>query len=561
MKIEVNQLTKSNKFLFFIKFLVSFLLRGSLLVIPFFYSYAVEEITNGNLNKAYFLGLLLLVITIIYYISEIVNDYVYEKLYYKLYVGLTKIGLKFTENNSIYSLSRLSLGQYNSMMTDDINVVADCYASIPMAIARVVELSFIFYYFFSVSMLVGLLSLVVSLIVFIILYFGNQKVNNINAQDKLCHDQRLGVLQEYFLGMKEVKGFRLFHAINHRIEKNYDTYLNWHTKYGLCKVIVKYGALSIVDISKVLFLFYGFNLSYHGKISLAIILMVYSYFEKLNTCFTGLLDFNNQYQNSNVAIDRLFKLKEFSHEEKFKENPKMVGRGVIEFKDVLYGKREDPILNHFTAHINSHSITVITGTTGAGKTGVIDLLLKLNQQHEGTITIDKLNINEYADDIYFSSVAAVRKNPSFFHMSIRDNLEIVEPDFEKIVTVCQELGVHDDIMKLSNGYDTIISESASNVNNDLKYLLSIARVILKHPKILLFDETLNAFPKEVDLQLIDYFKKTKGSYNVIIISKEKHVIEEADQVIFMEKGSVTISGRHEAMLLKNENYRKYFEEL
>ena len=561
MKQEIGQVVKNSKFLFVMKLLISCVLRGSVLIIPFFYSYAVEEITAGNLNQAYLLGIFLLVFTVVYYLSEIINDYAYEKLYYKLYSGLTKMGLSFTEKNSIYSLSRISLGEYHSIMTGDINVIADCYASIPMAIARVIELSFIFYYFFSVNILVGGLAFVISIIVLITLYFGNKKVNLINAQDKASHDQRLGILQEYFLGMKEVKGFRLFNAINNRIKKSYDNYLNWHTKYGFSKVVVKYGSLAIVDISKILFLFYGFYLAHNGEMSLAVILLVYSYFEKLTSSFTGLLDFNNQFQNSSVAKKRLYKLKEFSHEERFKENPKIIGRGSIDFKDVIYGNREDPILNNFTAHINSHSITVITGATGAGKTGIIDLLLKLNQQHEGSIKIDKLDINEYADEIYFSSVAAVRKNPTFFHMSIRDNLEILEPDFERIVSVCEEIGVHDDIMKLHNGYDTIISESGSNVTNDIKYLLSIVRVILKNPKILLFDETLNAFPKEIDLKLMDYFRKTKGRHNVVMISKEKHVIEEADQVIFMEKGSVSASGKHEVLLLKNDKYKKYFEEL
>lgn len=561
MKQEIEQVVKDSKFLFIIKLLISCVLRGVVLVIPFFYSYAVEKITDGNINQAYLLGGFLLIFTIVYYISEMINDYAYEKLYYKIYVGLTKMGLNFTEKNSIYSLSRISLGEYHSIMTSDIDVIADSYANIPMTIARIIELSFIFYYFFSVNTLVGLLTIIISIIVFITLYFGNKKVNRINAQDKASHDQRLGILQEYFLGMKEVKGFRLFHAINHRINKGYENYLNWHTRYGFSKVVVKYGALGIVDVSKILFLFYGFYLAYNGKMSLAVILLVYSYFDKLISSFTGLLDFNNKWQNSSVAKKRIFKLKEFSHENALRENPKIIGRAVIDFQDIIYGKREDPILNHFTAHINSHSITVITGATGAGKTGVIDLLLKLNQQHEGTIKIDKVDICDYSDDIYFSSVAAVRKNPSFFHMSIRDNLEILEPDFKKIIDICKEIGVHEDIMKLTNGYDTIISESASNVTNDIKYLLSIVRVILKNPKILLFDETLNAFPKEIDLKLMDYFRRTKGRHNVVIISKEKHVIEEADQVIFMIKGSVKASGKHEVLMLKDEVYRNYFNEL
>lgn len=561
MKEELKLINKSCRGLYILKFLISIALRALVLVIPIFYSYAIEEITAGNLNRAYLLGIFLLIFTIIYYISEMLNDYAYEKLYYKIYLKLTKLSLKLTENNSIYSLSRIPLGEYHSIMTNDINVIADCNGSIPMVIARVIEFAFIFYYFFSVNILIGLLAIIVLILVFITLYFGNKKVNRINTQDKASHDQRLGILQEYFLGMKEIKGFRLFSALNNRIDSSYNNYLKWHTKYGLYKVIVKSGALSIIDVSKVLFLFYGMYLVSNNSISLAVIILVYSYFEKLTSSFTGFLDFNNKLQDASVAKKRLFKLKEFSHDDKLLENKQMINKGVIEFNNIIYGKKEDPILNDFTSRINSQSITVVTGATGAGKTGIIDLLLKLNQQHEGSIKIDKININEYADDIYFSSVAAVRKNPTFFHMSIRDNLEIVEPDFEKIINVCKEIGVHDDIIKLQNGYDTVISESASNVTNDIKYLLSIARVVLKNPKILLFDETLNAFSKEIDLKLMDYFKNTKGKHTVIIISKEKHVIEEADKVIFMEKGKVISSGKHETLLLKDNEYKKYFDEL
>jgi len=561
MKEEIKIINKECRKLYIAKFLVSCLLRGTVLIIPFFYSYAVEEITTGNLNKAYLLGIFLLVFTIVYYLSEMLNDYVYEKLYYKLYLKLTKQCLKFTEKNSIYSLSRIPLSQYNSIMTSDISSIADCYGSIPMVIARVIEFTFIFYYFFSVNILIGFLAIFVLIIVAIVLRIGNKKVNMINTQAKATNDQKLGVLQEYFLGMKEVKGFRLFSAINNRINKSYENHLNWHTKYGFSKVVVKYGALAVIDISKVLFLFYGFYLAYNDKMSLAVIILIYSYFEKLVSSFTGFLDFNNQLQNSNVAEKRMFILKEYSHDEGLIDKKVGFEKGYIDFNNIVYGNKEDPILNNFTAHFKSRSITVITGATGSGKTGVIDLLLKLNRQHEGEIKIDKIDINEYADDLYFSNVAAVRKNPSFFHMSIRDNLEIIEPDFEKIVNVCQDLGVHDDIMKLQNGYDTIISESGTNVTNNIRYLLSIVRVILKNPKILLFDEIINAFPKEIDLQLLEYFKKTKGRHNVIMISKEKHVIEEADQIIFMKKGSVVASGKHETILLKNDEYRKYFDEL
>lgn len=561
MNQEINSIMKNSKFLYGIKLFVSILLRVSVLVIPIFYSYAVEEITNGNLNQAYLLGIFLFIFTALYYVLEILNDYAYEKLYAKIYSNITKMQLKFTEQNSIHSLSRIPLGEYQSIMTDDANIIADCYASTAMLIARIIELIYVLYYFFNVNSVIGLLALIISSIVLITLYFGNKKVKKINVQDKASHDQRLRVLHEYFSGMKEVKGFRLFNTINTRIKKNYDNYLNWHTKYGFAKVVVKYGSLAIVDLSSVIFLFYGFYMVSQGDMTIAIVLLIYSYFSKLISNFTGLLDFNNQWQNSQVSKNRIFKLKEFSHEDNKKEKIIGISRGTIKFDNIVYGNKEDPILNHFTASINSNSVTVVTGETGAGKTGIVDLLLKLNRQHEGTITIDKLDINEFADDVYFASVAAVRKNPTFFHMSIRDNLQIIEPDFEKIIETCKEIGVHDDIMQLVDGYDTIISEDASNITSDIKYLLSIARVVLKDPKVLLFDETLNAFPKEIDLKIMDYFKSTKGRHTVVIISKEKHVIEESDQVIFMKRGSLVSAGKHEVLMLKNENYQKYFNDL
>ena len=561
MKQEINKVNKEAKKEYIYKFLISIVVRLSFLIIPYFYSYAVEEITDGNLNRALVLTGFLLLFTIVYYVSTIINDYFYEKLYKKIYNGLTRVGLQYTEKNSIHSLSRIPLGEYNSIMTDDMNVIADFYGNIPMATARLIDFVIVFYYFFSVNVLVGALAIIVSIAVLVYLYFGNRRVNMINEQDKATHAQRLGVLQEYFFGMKEVKGFRLFNSMHKRIEKNYDNYLNWHTKYGLWTVIVTNVALGIVEIVKILILFYGLILASRGEMSIAVILLIYSYFDKLISNYTGILDFNTRLQNAKVSKNRIYKLEEFSSNNRNDEGEKTIGRGMIDFKDVLYGDRSDPILNHFTCHIPSRNVTVITGKTGAGKTGIIDLLLKLNRQHEGEISIDKIGITEYADDIYFGSVAAVRKNPTFFHMSIRDNLTVIEPDFEKVVNVCKELGVHDDIMQLHDGYDTVISENASNITTDTKFMLSIARVILKDPKILLFDETLNAFPKEVDLKLIEYFKKTKGKHNVIIISKEKHVLEEADQVIYMEKGENIASGKHETLMLQSRKYKNYYNEL
>ena len=149
MRQEILAVNKNAKKEYINKLLISIVVRISYLIIPFFYSYAVEEITNNNIQRAILLVGFLLFFTLIYYFSIIINDYFYEKLYQKIYNGLTRVCLQYTQKNSIYSLSRISLGEYNSIMTDDINVIADYCGNIPMTLARLIDfiLSLNFYQF------------------------------------------------------------------------------------------------------------------------------------------------------------------------------------------------------------------------------------------------------------------------------------------------------------------------------------------------------------------------------------------------------------------------------
>ena len=346
MKERIKKVNKSAKKEYVYKTLTSILVRGSFLIIPFFYSYAVQAITDGKLGKAYFLAGMLLTFTVVYYLAIILNDLAYEKIYYKISKGLTKECLEYTERNSIHSLSRIPLGEYNSIMTDDINVIADYYGNVPMTATRIIDFTIIFTYFLKTNLFVGLLSILMSMIVLIFLYFGNRRVNMINEQDKATHSQRLGVLQEYFFGMKEVKGFRLFNSIHKRIERNNDNYLNWHTKYGLFKVIVTNVALAIVEVTRILVLIFGFYLVSKGKISLGVILLVYSYYDRLISNYTGILDFNDRLQNAKVSRNRIYKLEEFSQENKVSDLDQTISRGIVDFKDILYGDIEAPILKN-----------------------------------------------------------------------------------------------------------------------------------------------------------------------------------------------------------------------
>ena len=140
MKKGISLINKEAKREYIIKIITSIVVRVSYLIVPFFYSYSLEYLTDGKINKAYLFAGFLLLFLIIYYAAVIINDWAYEKLYKKISQGLTKLSLNYTERNSIHSLSRITLGEYNSMMADDINNIADNYGNIPMFSITILEL-------------------------------------------------------------------------------------------------------------------------------------------------------------------------------------------------------------------------------------------------------------------------------------------------------------------------------------------------------------------------------------------------------------------------------------
>jgi ATP-binding cassette subfamily B protein len=212
--------------------------------------------------------------------------------------------------------------------------------------------------------------------------------------------------------------------------------------------------------------------------------------------------------------------------------------GSIVFDKVLYGNKSRPYLKNISFTIEPKTITVITGKNGSDKNGIFDLLLRLNSQHSGLITIDDIDIQNYDEDVYYNLISSVREQPTFFSISIKENLEIIEPDFVKIVEVCKKLKIHDDIMNLSDGYATILTTSGDNLNPSTRNLLSIARVLLKDPKIILFYDNFSTFDREILENILEIIKEKKSNHTIVIIGRNEQVLKIADKIIVVENGKL-----------------------
>lgn len=559
-KEENRKVLLKNKRWFLFKFLASLFIRTFLLIIPLYYSYLIDELTKGNYNAAYQMLIMFFIFTILYRFTEVINQISYYKLYSHLYKTYLDLGFSKTCNNSLYSLSRFSLSEYSNIMSEDFETLSDYYTTLVIRIVEILEAIYIIIYFFTINVLIGYLTLLISLVIIFILLFFNPKIAKTNQERKNRHDKRISLFQELLLSVREIKGFNIFNVAHERTKNTVDDYVKWNNKLNIDKYNLKQLSLGLIDVFQFIGLLIGIKMIISGNMTIGVLTIIYSYYTKLSNLFLSIITLFESRINVKVARIRIHKLFQYATVNYTNEVVKEDIKGMITFQNVLYGNKQDPILNDVSFVIKPNTFNIITGLSGSGKTGILDLLLRYNRQHQGTILIDEENISNISSDKLSKIVSAVRKNPTFFNISIKDNLSIFDSNFENIIYFCKLFGIHDYIMGLECGYDTILLNDATNINSDVKYVLAIIRVFLRKTKIMLFDEVFDYLSKDISTNILDFLKNLKNENTIIVITKNKNILKDevVNQIILLDNNKVIGIGLYND--LKDDN-KKIFNNM
>ena len=174
-----------------------------------------------------------------------------------------------------------------------------------------------------------------------------------------------------------------------------------------------------------------------------------------------------------------------------------------------------------------------------------------------------IDINNYSQDNISEIIGFVMEYPSFFNTSIKDNLLIFDSNFENIINVCKMLDIYDYIMSLPNGFETILIDNASNIDNDIKYLLAFVRIFLKKSKIILLNNVLGKVSRPVARKILKILEELVKEHTIIMISKDVKLINKKyiDKVIMFSKGEVIASGKHAELLKNNQKYKELLKKM
>jgi ATP-binding cassette subfamily B protein len=237
-------------------------------------------------------------------------------------------------------------------------------------------------------------------------------------------------------------------------------------------------------------------------------------------------------------------------------------RGQIEFTNVDFEYEKDhPVLKNVSFKCEAGQVVALLGSTGSGKTSLVNLLPRFYDVTNGSILLDGVNLKEYSRSYLRSQIGIVEQEPFLFSDSIRDNISYgVHRDvtYEEIEQAAREAAIHDVILGFSNGYETLVGERGVTLSGGQKQRIAIARTLLINPRILILDDSTSSVDMETEMQIREALDKLMVNRTTFIIAHRIQSIMAADLILVFDKGEIAQFGTHEQLLAEQGMYQDIY---
>lgn len=237
-------------------------------------------------------------------------------------------------------------------------------------------------------------------------------------------------------------------------------------------------------------------------------------------------------------------------------------KGNIDFENVSFNylNRNDKALDNISFTIENSQTTAIVGESGSGKSTIINLLMRFLEIEHGKILVDKNNIINISSEEWHKNVSWVSQSPHIFHKSIYENIAIAKENSseDEIIEAAKNALIHEWIVKLKNGYQTIVGERGANLSGGEIQRIALARAFLKNSPILLMDEPTSSIDSIYEKEIISSIEKLSKDKTVVIVSHRLSTIVSANKIIVLDKGKIIGKGTHKSLLVSNNKYQNLY---
>lgn len=371
-----------------------------------------------------------------------------------------------------------------------------------------------------------------------------------------------GHIEETYSGHNVVKVYNAekeakdtFHEINTRLYNS-----AWKSQFmsGLMMPLMMFvGNFGYVVVSIV-----GAVLAVNDIISFGVIVAFMIYIRLFTQPLTQMAQAATNLQSTAAASERVFEFldeEELANESEKREKLE-TATGDVEFKNVRFGYSEEKmVINNFSAVAKAGQKVAIVGPTGAGKTTLVNLLMRFYEINGGEILIDGVPIHELTRENIHDLFSMVLQDTWLFVGTIRENIVYSRQGVtdEEVKAACKAVGLHHFIKTLPNGYDTILDDKA-NLSAGQKQLITIARAMVEHKPLLILDEATSSVDTRTEVLIQQAMDKLTVGKTSFVIAHRLSTIKNADLILVMKDGDIIESGNHEELLLKNGFYAELY---
>ena len=523
--------------------------------------YLTDSMFYQLLMMASVLCLLELLRNMLNYFSRYYSMIIFRESFIKIQTALGKNILRL-ENKIIDSNSS---GVFIQRLTSDTSRLADIFNVLNLYLSRILINLGIFIAVFIISFRAFIYLIVMVIVLYLI---ERRRVRIYNSKDKEFRKQNekvTGFVSEIVRGLRDIKMLHSEDSFSSELHSQVEE-LN-QSRYLMMRVNNRYNCLRfcLQDIFHLGLIFLLVYLIMTGNLAVANGLVIHNYQGRVTSIIDILGILLQSIKDFNLSCSRVFAIMysdQFS-KEKFgsRHLDKVNGDFCFSHVNFHYDSNNKKVLDNLSFEVHANETVAFVGKSGAGKSTIFNLLCKMYDVDSGSITIDGVDISLLDRESIRGNITIISQSPYIFHLSIRDNLRLVQPDMteDEMIDACKLACIHDFIMSLPEGYDTVIGEGGVNLSGGQRQRLAIARAFLQKTEIILFDEATSALDNETQREIQKAISNLKKDYTILIIAHRLSTIINSDRILFIEDGKIVGEGGHKELLKKCPGYRELYE--
>ena len=498
--------------------------------------------------------------------SRGVMEYIHEWVSARFIFDLRRHLFNHVQSQSMDFFSTVKVGDILGRLRVDITAVYGVLVNTLLgAVSEVVQIVGIAFVLFYLDVKLALIALVFIPPLYVILTYTGKRLRQLS---RVTRDKDVGLLDFFQERIANINVIKIFHRERHEDRRHTELSEDF-IQATLERMRYKFTSMFLIGIltslASVVVIWYGGHLVINGALSFGSLIAFYLYVVRLYGPIQSLTNRGIEVYNGMASADRLIEYLDLKPTVRESERAVRLGnvRGEIHFENVsfTYPKSAKPVVKDLTLEIPAGQKVALVGSSGAGKTTLVNLLCRLYEVDSGSISVDGHDIRDLAFESLYDSLGVVSQDTFLFNSTIEENIRFgrVDATHEEVFEAAKKAHLHDFIISLPAGYSTIVGSRGMKLSGGQRQRLAIARMVLKDAKIWILDEFTSSLDSSSESIVYQNLESLLQNKTTLIIAHRFSTILSADRVVVINDGRIIETGTHADLYRLDGLYRKLFD--